>query len=221
MTQEPKAKSETGARGCVKSGTRETGTKPKWEPEPKLDKQTTSQEWGDSTGLILVMHQGQGSAGPNNAIDLDEEYIQGKVMSSPVDTLGHVSAAAAKSLQSCPTLCDPIERQPTRLPHPWDSPGKNTGVGCHFLLQCMKVKSESEVTQPCPTLAILGTAAYQAPPSMGFSRQEHWIGVPLPSPMHESEKCLTLSDPMDCSLPGSSVHGIFQATVLEWGPHKT
>ena len=60
---------------------------------------------------------------------------------------------------------------------PWDSPGKNTGVGCHFLLQCMKVKSESEVAQLCPTL----------------------------------------SDPMDCSLPGSSVHGIFQARVLEWG----
>ena len=54
-------------------------------------------------------------------------------------------AAAAKSLQSCPTLCDPIDKQPTRLPCPWDSPGKNTGVGCHFLLQCMKVKSESEV----------------------------------------------------------------------------
>ena len=85
-------------------------------------------------------------------------------------------AAAAKSLQSCPTLCDP-RRQPTRLPLPWDSPGKNTGVGCHFLLQCMKVKSESEVTQSCPTL----------------------------------------SDPMDCSLPGSSVHGIFQARVLKWG----
>jgi len=67
--------------------------------------------------------------------------------------------------------------QPTRLPHPWDSPGKNTGVGCHFLLQCMKVKSESEVAQSCPTL----------------------------------------SDPMDCSLPGSSAHGIFQARVLEWG----
>ena len=67
--------------------------------------------------------------------------------------------------------------QPTRLPCPWDSPGKNTGVGCHFLLQCMKVKSESEVTQSCPTL----------------------------------------SDPMDCSPPGSSVHGIFQARVLEWG----
>ena len=67
--------------------------------------------------------------------------------------------------------------QHTRLPHPWDSPGKNTGVGCHFLLQCKKVKSESEVAQ----------------------------------------SCLTLSDPMDCSLPGSSVHGIFQARVLEWG----
>jgi len=71
----------------------------------------------------------------------------------------------------------PHRRQPTRLPRPWDSPGKNTGVGCHFLLQCMKVKSESEVAQSCPTL----------------------------------------SDPMDCSLPGSSIHWIFQARVLEWG----
>ena len=63
------------------------------------------------------------------------------------------SAAAAKSLQSCPTLCNPIDVwQPTRLPRPWDSPGKNTGVGCHFLLQCMKVKSESEVAQSCPSL---------------------------------------------------------------------
>ena len=70
----------------------------------------------------------------------------------------------------------PQRQQPIRLPHPWDSPGKNTGVGCHSLLQCMKVKSESEVTQ----------------------------------------LCLTLSDPMDCSLPGSSTHGIFQAIVLEW-----
>ena len=84
-------------------------------------------------------------------------------------------AAAAKSLQSCLTL-QPHRRQPSRLRHPWDSPGKNTGVGCHFLLQCMKVKSESEVTQ----------------------------------------LCLTLSDPMDHSLPGSSVHGILQARVLEW-----
>ena len=67
--------------------------------------------------------------------------------------------------------------QPTRLLRPWDSPGKNTGVGCHFLLQCMKVDSESEVSQ----------------------------------------SCLTLSDPIDCSLPSSSIHGIFHATVLEWG----
>ena len=84
-------------------------------------------------------------------------------------------AAAAKSLQSCPTL-QPPRRQPTRLPRPWDSPGKNTGVGCHFFLQCMKVKSEREVAQLCP--------------------------IP--------------SDPMDCSLQGSSVHGIFKARVLEW-----
>ena len=71
----------------------------------------------------------------------------------------------------------PRRQQPTRLLCPWDSPGKNTEVGCHFLLQCMKLKSEGEVAQLCPTLG----------------------------------------DPMDCSLPGSSVHGIFQARVLEWG----
>ena len=86
-----------------------------------------------------------------------------------------IPAAAAKSLQSCLTV-QPHRRQPTRLPCPWDSPGKNTGVGCHFLLQCMKVKNEREVAQSCPTP----------------------------------------SDPMDCSLQGSSVHGIFQARVLEW-----
>ena len=60
------------------------------------------------------------------------------------------SAAAAKSRQSCPTLCDPIDGSPP-VSRPWDSPGKNTGAGCHCLLQCMKVKSESEVTQLCPT----------------------------------------------------------------------
>ena len=60
-------------------------------------------------------------------------------------------AATAKSLQSCPTLCDPIDGSPARLPHPLDSPGKNTGVCCHFLLQFMKVKSESELAQSCPT----------------------------------------------------------------------
>jgi len=61
------------------------------------------------------------------------------------------AAAAAKSLQSCPNSVRPQRQQPTRLPRPWDSPGKNTGVGCHFLLQCMKVKSESEVAQSCST----------------------------------------------------------------------
>ena len=63
--------------------------------------------------------------------------------------------AAAKSLQSYLTLCDPHRRQPTRLPRPWDSPGKNTGVGCHFLFQCMQVKSESEVAQTCPTPSVI------------------------------------------------------------------
>ena len=80
-------------------------------------------------------------------------------------------------------LCATHRRQPTRLPRPWDSPGKNTGVGCHFLLQSMKVKSESEDTQSCQILATPWTAAYQAPPSMGFSRQKYWSGVPLPSPI--------------------------------------
>ena len=78
----------------------------------------------------------------------------------------------------------PHRRQPTRLPCPWDSPGKNTGLGYHFLLQCMKVKSESEVVQSCRLFATTRTAAYQAPPSMGFSRQECWSGFPLPSPPH-------------------------------------
>ena len=75
-------------------------------------------------------------------------------------------------------LCATPETAAHQAPCPWDSPGKNTGVGCRFLLQCMKVKSESEVAQ----------------------------------------LCLTLCDPMDCSLPSSSIHGIFQARVLEWVP---
>ena len=91
-----------------------------------------------------------------------------------------LTAAAAAAFEVTSVVSDSVQpqrRQPTRLPRPWDSLGKNTGVGCHFPLQCMKVKSESEVTQSCP------------------------------SP----------SNPMGCSLPGSSVHGIFQARVLEWG----
>ena len=74
--------------------------------------------------------------------------------------------------------------------------------------------------QSCPTLCDPIDGSHQAPPSLRFSRQEHWSGLPFPSPMYESEvsqSCPTLSDPMDCSLTGSSVHGIFQARVLEWG----
>ena len=105
-------------------------------------------------------------------------------------------------------------------PHPWDSPGKDTGVGCHFLLQCRKVKVKS--LSPIRLFATPWTAAHQAPPSPGFSRQEHWSGLPFPSPMQKSESEVaqsspSLSDPMDCSLPGSFVHGIFQARVLDWG----
>ena len=86
------------------------------------------------------------------------------------------AAAAAKSLQSCPTLCDPRDG---RFPRPWDSPGKNTRVRCHFLLQLVKLKSLNRVR----LLATPWTAAHQAPPSVGFSRQEDWSGVPLPFPL--------------------------------------
>ena len=106
----------------------------------------------------------------------------------------------------------PHRQQPTRVPHPWDSPGKNTGVGCHFLLQCMKVKSESEVSQLRPPLC---------DPLDG---KDTGAGCHFPlqcmkakSESEVSQSCLTLRDPMDCSLPGSSTHGIFQARVLEWG----
>ena len=79
-------------------------------------------------------------------------------------------------------LCATPETTAHQAPHPWDSPGKNTGVGCHFLLQCMKVKSESEVTQSFLTLS--DPMDYSLPGSSvhGFSRQEYWSGVPLPSP---------------------------------------
>ena len=113
----------------------------------------------------------------------------------------------------------PHRRQPTRLPRPWDSPGKNTGVGCHFLLQCRKVKSQRKSLSRVQLLVTSWTAAYQAPLSMRFSRQVYWSGVPLPfiSTREVTQSCPTLCDPMDCSPPGSSVHGIFQARVLEWG----
>ena len=76
----------------------------------------------------------------------------------------------------------PHRRQPTRLPRPWDSPGKNTGVGCHFLLQCMKVRSESEVAQSCPTLSDPMDCSPPGSSVHGIMRQEHWSGVPLTSP---------------------------------------
>ena len=89
------------------------------------------------------------------------------------------AAVAAKSFQSCPTLCDPIDGSLPGSPVPGILQAR-TRVGCHFLLQCMKVKSEREVAQLCLTLATPWTAAFQAPPSMGFSRQKYWNGVPLP-----------------------------------------
>jgi len=76
----------------------------------------------------------------------------------------------------------PHRRQPTKLPHPWDSPGKNIGVGCHFLLQCMKVKVKVKSLSQVRLFTTPWSATYQAPLSMGFSRQEYWSGLPLPSP---------------------------------------
>ena len=109
----------------------------------------------------------------------NDNLFQYSCLENSMDT-GTCRLAAAKSLQSYPTLCDPIDGSPPGSPRPWGSPGKNTGVGCRFLLQCRKVKSESEVAQSCPTLHDPRTAAHRAPPSMGFSRQEYWSGVPLP-----------------------------------------
>ena len=77
----------------------------------------------------------------------------------------------------------PHRQMPTRLPSPWDSPGKNTGVGCHFLLQCRKVKSESEVVQSCLTLSRPMDCSLPDSSIHGISRQEYWSGVPLPSPV--------------------------------------
>ena len=148
----------------------------------------------------------------------------------------------------------PQRWQPTRLPRPWDSPGKNTGVGCHFLLQCMKVKSESEVAQSCPTpsdpmdCSPPGSSVYL----LKWTQEElllknslcnillskHCVSVSesirslaqkpylchfllqcmkVKSEREVAQSCPTLSNPMDCSLPGSSIHGIFQARVLELG----
>ena len=90
-----------------------------------------------------------------------------------------LAAAAAKSLQLCLTLVRPHRRQPARLPCPWDSPGKNTGVGCRFLLQCMKVKNESEVTQSCPTLIDPMDGSPPGSSVHGIFQARVWSGVPL------------------------------------------
>ena len=92
------------------------------------------------------------------------------------------TANAAKVAAVMSNSVRPHRRQPTRLPHPWDSPGKNTGVGCHFLLHCMKVKVKVKSLSCVQLFVTPWTSAYQAPPSMGFSRQEYWSGVSLPSP---------------------------------------
>ena len=104
----------------------------------------------------------------------------------------------------------PHRWQPTRLPSPWDSPGKNTGVGCHFLLQCMKVKSESEVAQPCPTLATPWPAAYQAPLSMGFSRQKSfYVSVKRTSSKSHHPRLL-LGNPPPLAQPHASRGGVLK-----------
>ena len=106
----------------------------------------------------------------------------------------------------------PQRRQPTRLLRPWDSPGKNTGVGCHFLLQCMKVKRESEVTESCPTLSDPMDCSVPGSSVHGFSRQEYWSGMPLPSPKDTvqfssvAQLCPTLCDSVNRSTPGLPVH---------------
>ena len=116
----------------------------------------------------------------------------------------------------------PHRWQPTRLPRPWDSSGKNIGMSCHFLLQFRKVKSESEVTQPCPTLcdAIDGSPPGSTVPGILQARTLEWVAISfsmkVKSESEVAQSCPTLRNPMDCSLPGSSVHGIFQARVLEW-----
>ena len=125
-------------------------------------------------GLCVPLSRVQSPCPRTSFLNSAASFLLGSCFFGPLtyscimwSTSARALAAAAKSHQSCPTLCDPIDGSPPGS-RPWDSPGKNTGVGCHFLLQCIKVKSEREVAQ----------------------------------------SCLPLREPMDCSLPGSSVHGI-------------
>ena len=119
----------------------------------------------------------------------------------------------------------PHRRQPTRLPRPWDSPGKNTGVGCHFPLRCMKVKSETEVAQLCPTPSDPMDCSLPGSSIHGIfqARVLEWGAIAFSGSSYSdqirsvTQSCPTLSNPVDCSPPGFSIHGIFQARVLEWG----
>ena len=123
--------------------------------------------------------------------------------------------AAAKSRQSCLTLCDPIDSSPPGS-RPWDSPGKNTGVGCHFLLQCMKVKSESEVVQLCPTLCDPVDCSLPGSPVHGISQTRvlEWVAIAFSNHgvwhilqfSSVAQLCQTLCDPVNHSMPGLPVH---------------
>ena len=119
----------------------------------------------------------------------------------------------------------PYRQQSTRLPHPWDSPGKNTAAGCHFLLQGMKVKSESEVAsvvsnsvRPHRRQPTRLPRPWDSP-GKNTAADCHFLlqGMKVKSESEVAQLCPTLRHPMDCSPPGSSAHGIFQARVLEWG----
>ena len=137
-----------------------------------------------------------------------------------------------------PDSVRPHGRQPTRLPCPWDAPGKNTGVGCHFLLQCMKVKSESEVAQSCPTLCNPMDCSLPGSLASGDSLGKNtgvgyhalfqgifliqglnpclFMSPALAAAAKSLQSCPTLCESMDGSPPGSPVPGILQARTLEW-----
>ena len=146
-------------------------------PGSASGKEPTCQRRLDVRDVDLIPGSGRSSGGGHSNLP---SCLENPMVVEPGGLQSHRDTTGVLSKRVTSVVSDsvwPHRCQPTRLPRPWDSPGKNTGVGCHFLLQWVKVKSESEVAQ----------------------------------------SCLTLSDPVDCSLPGSSVHGIFQARVLEWG----
>ena len=127
------------------------------------------------------------------------------------------SAAAAKSLQSCPTLCDPRNGSPPGTSVPGILQARTLEWVAISFANAWKWKVKVKLLSRVWLFVTPWTAEYQAPPSMGFSRQEHWSGVPLPSPVLVAQSCSTLCNPMDCSPPGSSVHGLLWERILEWG----